>query len=211
MAKKRYHLLGQKFGRLTVVAVDTDRSGCWLCECNCEDRKRVSVRAGRLVTGHTTSCGCWNRITARNRRLRHGMSRTRVYNIWRGMIQRCHNPRAESYSNYGGRGIQVCQDWKRSFERFWDDMKIGYAENLTLERRDVNLGYTKSNCCWILKSDQPRNSRRNRWIKTPEGKMLARDAASRYGINEGVLYARIKNGWPTEDLLLPANSIRHTR
>lgn len=98
-----------------------------------------------------------------------GLSDNRLYSIWKNMKSRCNNSNVPAYTNYGGRGITVCDEWEK-FENFREwAMQSGYAETLTLERKDVNKGYSPDNCKWIPKSEQPKN-RRN--IIRVEGKTL---------------------------------------
>lgn len=91
---------------------------------------------------------------------RHGMSGTRIYDIWRDMRHRCNCPGMRNYQYYGGRGISVCKEWNDSFEAFlaWA-MENGYADNLTIDRKDVNGNYEPSNCRWSGKSVQSANRR----------------------------------------------------
>jgi len=91
----------------------------------------------------------------------HGFTGTRIYHIWRQMKYRCTNPNAPEYRNYGGRGITVCKRWLDSFQNFYDDMKVGYSEKLTLERKDVNKEYSLENCHWASWKEQHRNRRNN--------------------------------------------------
>src|SRR5215216_3122878 len=96
-------LTGQRFGRLTVVALHPKRT-CrgqvrWLCQCDCGKRKVVNEIGLRV--GGTISCGCWNPVLAG----------TREYSVWNGMLNRCRSPNNPSYPSYGGRGITVCDRW----------------------------------------------------------------------------------------------------
>jgi hypothetical protein len=76
------------------------------------------------------------------------------------MIQRCTNPNAPHYEDYGGRGINVCPRW-RKFENFYEDTKGGYADNLTLDRPDNDGDYDPSNFRWATKKQQQNNKRNN--------------------------------------------------
>jgi hypothetical protein len=94
----------------------------------------------------------------------HGMRRTRLYNIWTQMNQRCVNQNLEHYDNYGGRGISVCDEWKK-FEVFAEwAKKNGYKDGLTIDRMDVNGNYEPDNCKWSTDVEQQRNKRNNRHI-----------------------------------------------
>ena len=82
--------------------------------------------------------------------IKHGGYGTRLYNIWRGMKTRCHNPNDKDYPHYGGKGITVCSEWADDFACFqrWA-LKNGYERHLTIDRIDNDSGYLPSNCEWI--------------------------------------------------------------
>lgn len=94
----------------------------------------------------------------------HGGKGTRLYRIWRGMKNRCNNPRFPEYYLWGGRGIKVCELWIRSFVSFrrWS-LAHGYADDLQIDRRNNNKGYNPQNCRWVtpkVNSNNKRNSKR---------------------------------------------------
>ena len=89
----------------------------------------------------------------------------RLYNIWKGMKQRCYNPNCKSYRNYGGRGIVICSEWLLSYELFEEwALSNGYNKNLTIDRKDNNDGYTPNNCRWVDCKTQSNNTRTNHII-----------------------------------------------
>ena len=91
---------------------------------------------------------------------KHGMCRTRIYSIWRGMKTRCTNDKQPNYNRYGARGIDYDKSWEL-FENFIKDMGGPYKDGLTLERIDNSKGYSKDNCGWITPAEQNRNMRTN--------------------------------------------------
>jgi len=151
---------GEKYGNLKIIkeiSIIGEKRRVF-CKCQCGTLKSYFLTDIRL--GKTTSCGCYRNKISADRLRKHGMRFTRMYIIWIGMIQRVSNKKNPSYKNYGGRGIKVCDRW-RKFENFQKDMVDGYKENLTLDRIDNDGNYQKSNCRWATRSQQNSNTRRS--------------------------------------------------
>lgn len=143
------------------------------------------------------------KITCGNNFRKHGMSNTRIYRIWRKMIERCTKVCCKEYVKYGGRGIEVCPEWKNSFQAFYDwSMANGYAENLTIDRMDVNGNYEPSNCRWATQLEQ-QNNRRNNKKYLYNGEMLTIPQIARtIGVKPHTLYDRInKYGYTLEQAI----------
>ena len=165
-------LIGQKFGRLTVVErVANNKRGNarWLCKCVCGNE--TIVVTSDLNSGHTRSCGCLHLETVKVNGKTHGLSNTHLFRIWCDMRKRCANPNAMHFHRYGGRGIKVCNEWQ-NFELFYKwAMANGYQENLTIDRIDNDGNYEPSNCRWATQKEQQNNRSTNKLI-TFEGETL---------------------------------------
>ena len=160
-------LVGEKYGRLTVVGFDRiqNHKTYWHCVCDCG--LTVIATGNNLRSGNTKSCGCLQREKAAQtgkRNAKHGEShdnRTRLYSIWCGMRQRCENPNRDAYPLYGGKGVRVCDEWSE-YEPFkkWA-MANGYADDLSIDRIDSNGNYCPENCRWISRSENTARANKN--------------------------------------------------
>ncbi len=152
---------GQRYGRLTAICFE-DRgvrgAARWKFRCDCGSD--VVVYANRARTGSTKSCGC---LRAQNtvlmgKQKTHGYTGTPTYVSWERMLSRCRNPNSDRYSDYGGRGISVCERWIK-FENFLADMGERPADK-TLDRYPNNDGnYEPTNCRWATAKQQALNRR----------------------------------------------------
>lgn len=198
-------LIGIKFGRLTVLRRVENKvfrnSQHVVYECVCECGNNVNVSGGHLSSGHTRSCGCIKSEILYQRNTTHGGSYTRLYYVWNNMIRRCYDSRSHEYSNYGGRGIKVCDEWRCDFVTFRDwALQKGYNENAkrgdcTLDRIDVNGNYCPSNCRWANSKVQANNKRFNTRVGINGEYHTVSEWCDIYGIKSNIVWTRVGRGW----------------
>lgn len=128
----------------------------------------------------------------------HGMSHSRLHNIWLSMRQRCEKPRSSGYRKYGAKGIRVCDEWS-SFEVFRDwAYANGYTEELTIDRIDPHGNYEPSNCRWATQKDQ-QNNRTNNVKLTYKGATHSIEEWSKLtNLSWRVIYDRHYRGWDVD-------------
>ena len=126
--------------------------------------------------------------------------KNRERGIWNGMIQRCGDPEHPMYKRYGGRGIKVCESWM-TFENFIKDMGKRPSVHHSIDRRNNDKGYSPDNCYWATRSQQARNTSRNRYFEFNGMNMCMADWAKELGITSSLLWTRHSRGWPIERLL----------
>lgn len=165
MAKRK--ILTGNFGRLTVikrvddiVSQNGNKAAAYLCECECGNT--TTVRGSELVSGSTRSCGCLRKEMMSKKQFKHGGRHKRIYSIYCDMKKRCYNSKYKEYYLYGGRGIKICDEWlgEHGFTNFYNwSILNGYADNLSIDRIDMNKNYEPENCRWTDAYVQSNNRR----------------------------------------------------
>ena len=138
--------------------------------------------------------------------IKHGLSNHRLYHIWSTMKQRCYNKKAPKYKDYGARGIRVCQEWLNDFQAFYNwAMDNGYKENLTIDRIDVDKGYSPGNCHWADVIEQNNNKTNCIYIEYDNKSYTIAQWSRILNISEGALRKRYDRGWPPDECLFGRN------
>jgi hypothetical protein len=185
------NLIGVKFTRVTPLAflgMKRKAGAFWLCKCDCGII--WIVRASQLLNSRIKSCGCYNAEQPRQNFI-HGLSGTRLYAIFRQMHRRCYNPKCDSYHNYGGRGIAVCERW-HSFESFRADVGIPPSKTHSIDRYpDKNGDYHPDNFRWATRTEQNRNTRSNRMVTINSETLSVAEWSERTGVSRAKIYDRL--------------------
>ena len=201
---KMVDLTGEHIGRLTVVSL-SGRAGngakLWKCICDCG--KEHFATTGNLLSGSTKSCGCYRKEIVSEKNYKHGLSKNRLHGIWRGMKQRCCNPRSKDFEHYGGRGITICRKWMCNFENFYNwAIANGYDESKSIDRIDVNGNYEPDNCRWADYEIQANNRSNNNKITFRGEIHTIAEWSSILHIDRKTISDRIhKLGWSPEKAL----------
>ena len=188
MVSRAVDIQGKRYGSLTVVGRTKNnyaQAASWLCRCDCGGN--VVATGNSLRMGNRVSCGC-------NRHPKtHGKSKTHLYKVWRAMLNRCNNPNVKSYSDYGGRGIKVCDRWAL-FETFLADMGERPSDKHQIDRIDNDGNYCPENCQWVTRDIQVKNKRNNHFITANGETLHLSEWARRLGCANGAILARIHQG-----------------
>lgn len=169
----------------------------WNCVCKCGQKKLI--HSYTLRRGTSLSCGCERTERLRRRITTHGMSKSRIFGIWQGMVARCNNPNTRYYHRYGGRGIKVCKRWTK-FENFYRDMGEP-PERHSIDRIDNNGHYSKSNCRWSTHRQQSLNRSNNRFVDYKGTRLTISEWAQRIGTDYRNISYRLNAGWTTKNAL----------
>jgi hypothetical protein len=194
-----------RFGML-VAAEDlgTDDHGnrWWNCRCDCGKAKKVSQPS--LRAGGTNSCGCMKGEWIARARYKHGGTprggRMSEYRIWGTMLDRCHNPKAQRYPEYGGRGIAVCDQWRGEggFANFLADMGRKPTPKHEIDRTDNDGPYSPENCRWATRKEQMNNTRKTRRLTFRGRTQTVSQWCEELGVSKATVFRRLADGWTTE-------------
>ena len=203
MTKEKYDFKnyeGKQYGRLKIIGegrIERHDNGNILkryviCQCDCGTVKELNLNS--LVVGNTKSCGClvFDVISS------HGMTNTTEYHIWTGIIQRCTNSNSKDYPRYGGRGICVCNQWRNSFQAFYDYVGPRPSDKHSIDRKDNNGHYEPGNVKWATFEEQASNRRNNLLINYNGTMLTAAQIARMLNISSSTVLYRHHNNIPID-------------
>ena len=193
---------GSKWGRWTVLEDTPSRRYYRLCRCHCGTEREVVLSA--LLSGRSASCGCASgkkQRTSRRQFANHGGTNTPTWRSWISMVQRCTQEGEPQFSDYGGRGITICDRWlhgdgtRGGFECFLADMGER-PQGHSLDRfPDVNGNYEPGNCRWASRTQQSRNRRDTLFLTHAGETRPLVEWAERQGLPMSRVHGRLHNGW----------------
>jgi hypothetical protein len=187
-------LPGEVYGTLTILEEsEKNRHGHRRVVCRCRCGKIRTVPVMKLRDGRVSHCGCLTDS--------HGMTGTPEHRAWLSMNGRCHTTTSRGYANYGGRGITVCEEWRRSFRSFYDHVGPRPSSSHSVDRIDNERGYEPGNVRWALPRQQMRNTRRVHLLAHDGVTMTIVEWEEKLGIKQRTILMRIRSGWTTDQAL----------
>lgn len=210
-------LIGNQYGRLTVLQFSGRRGKAMLWGCQCLCGAFLVVTGPHLTSGHSTSCGCRrsdvSKALTRTHGLTSGGSWHYLYSTFVGIIARCKNPNSQRYARYGGRGIE-CKfagptEFAEYISKVLGDRPIGHS----LDRIDLDGHYEPGNLQWADPETQMRKTSRTHWVLYQGRKMSLTEAAELAGLPPRTVADRVTaQGWAVEDALsTPVGATRANR
>jgi len=198
--RKLIDLTGRKFNRWLVlkqIGVKENRR-IWECICDCGAIKHLPTSLVYIVK----SCGCLQKEAAIASILKRGVKPYRTERrIWRGIRDRCINPKSTHYHDYGGRGIKMCDSWLHSFDNFIKDMGPRPSNKHTIERIENDGDYELGNCKWATRKQQANNRRSNRLFEYNGISQTMQEIIDQTGIKKSTFKSRVYMGWTLDKII----------
>ena len=200
---------GTKIGMLTIRGYIPSKTGMvedeeYICDCDCGTKGVIRTFLQLSGKDGCKNCGCVNVQKMKNlhdKTRRHGLSDTRIYDIYKGMMRRCYNPNEEMYYNYGGRGIYVCDEWKdqedyKGLKAFVEwAYKNGYNDTLSIDRINNDGPYCPDNCRWTTMVVQANNKRDSIQLTVGDTTYTYAQWEVASGINQNTIRRRCEKGY----------------
>lgn len=196
---KMENYINKKYNKLTILSISKNNSDIKmikvLCKCDCGNEKIVYLN--NVIRGLTKSCGCIrkkNGYKQGTNNKTHGQSKTKLYKLYKNVINRCYKKNHERYKYYGGKGIKVCDTWLNDFESFYNwAYANGYKQGLSIDRIDNNGNYEPNNCRWVDMSIQSTNKRNTVYLTYNNKTQSMKQWADELGLNYDHFKYRIRD------------------
>lgn len=189
MTTKYQNLVGKQINSWTVVEVKSCKDIVVRCNCGSEFVRRIYS----IVSGKSKSCGCHHGSNYIHGHC-NGNIRTPEFTAWRNAVQRTTDVNHPMYPNYGGRGIEVCPEWRKSYLAFYQHIGPRPSANHTLDRIDVELGYEPGNVHWLPRRLQNSNKTNTVWITVGERTQALPRWAEEANVDYNQLYYMHRSG-----------------
>lgn len=205
-AKNFEDLTGGQFGRWTVmkyVGHSRSKQSHFLCKCSCGTNRIVRGTSLKLGSrrGGTVSCGCHLvEIMTTHGQTSRGRTQPRTYRIWANMLKRCRNHNSPDFSDYGGRGIKVCDRWS-DYSKFIEDVGECPPQHSIDRFPDNDGNYEPGNVRWATLKQQARNKRNNRMLEYDGRSQCVAAWAEECGLRARTIVHRLAIGWSVTDAL----------
>jgi len=201
------NLTDREFGHWQVIKRASDRYGrtYWLCRCKCGNEKDVSSQS--LLNGSSTKCSKCNGLLVGERATTHGFCRKKKipeYHIWNSIKNRCRNKNTSSYKDYGGRGIDIYDEWFDSFELFINYLGFRPSKDHSVDRIDNDKGYVPNNVRWSTRAVQVSNTRKQRIVNSK--KFCISQFGRDNNINRFFIATQLNKGLSPQEILQIKNA-----
>ncbi len=191
--------VGDKIGTFTIIEMTQMRTSdgrrIYVCKCDCGAIKTTSSKNLR----HRKTCG--HGVELHGESATPKRQATHEYRTWQQMLRRCYTATNKSFPEYGGRGITVCDEWRRSFTEFLRYMGRKPSPVHSIDRIDGTKGYFPGNVRWATPKEQARNMRTNCFATLDGVTRTYAEWAEAYGISNGLLHNRMRTGWELKEAL----------
>lgn len=128
-----------------------------------------------------------------DRNWRHGMTKTKIYRIWKRMKCRCYNKNTDDYPDYGAKGVRMCKRWKNNFLNFFNDMG-DCPPGKSIDRINTRGNYSPKNCRWATVIEQSWNKRTTIRLRVNGEILTTGEASNKYGISKRLIRQRLRLG-----------------
>lgn len=203
--------IGHKFSYLTCIeylgkGLDGTHLAKFKCDCGIEKEYKLFA----VLKGQCKSCGCFKNTQLGKKATTHGLSKHPLYSIFGGIIDRCENENNPRYSDYGGRGIKMCEEWRNDFKCFYDwAMANGWRKGLQIDK-DIKarkmgiegLIYSPEMCSVVTHKENGNSTRTNKYLTHNNITLTISQWADKLNISSLLIYKRLKRGWDVDKALL---------